>query len=55
MKSRSVRWARLVARMGQMRKAYAVFIGKPEGRIPLGRSKRRWEDNIRMDIREMGW
>jgi hypothetical protein len=37
-----------------MRNAYSILVGKPEGR-PLGRRKRRWEDNIRMDLREIGW
>jgi hypothetical protein len=37
-----------------MRKAYTILVGKPEGKIPLGRPKRRWEDNIRIDVRETG-
>jgi hypothetical protein len=40
--------------MGEMN-AYNILIGKPEGKIPLGRHRRRWEDNIRMDVRETGW
>jgi hypothetical protein len=35
--------------------AYRILVGKPEGKIPLGRPRRRWEDNIRMDLREIGW
>jgi hypothetical protein len=54
-KSRSMRWAGHVARMGEKRKAYMLLIGKPEGRRPLGRPRRRWMDNIRMDLREVGW
>jgi hypothetical protein len=42
-----------VARMGEMRNAYNILIGKPEGKRSLGRPRRRWEDNIRMDVREM--
>jgi len=40
--------------MGNSRGVYRVLVGKPEGKIPLGRPKRRWEDNIKMDIQEMG-
>jgi hypothetical protein len=54
-KSRSMRWAGHVARMGEGRGAYRVLVGKPEGRRPLGRSRRRWEDNIKMDLQEVGW
>jgi hypothetical protein len=43
-----------VARMGEERKVYKVLVGKPEGRRPLGRPWRRWEDGIRMDLREIG-
>jgi hypothetical protein len=43
-----------VARMGKERKVYKVLVGKPEGRSPLGRPRRRWEDEVRMDIREIG-
>ena len=48
-KSRRLRWAGHVAGMEQYRNAYRVLVGKSEGKIPLGRSRRRWEDNIRMD------
>jgi hypothetical protein len=41
--------------MGEMRSLYKILVGKPEGKRPLGRRKRRWEDNIRMDLREIGW
>jgi hypothetical protein len=44
-----------VARMGEGRNVYRVLVGKPEGRRPLGRPRRRWEDGIRMDLREIGW
>jgi hypothetical protein len=54
-KSRRMRWAGHVARMGETRNAYSILVGKPEGKSPLGRPRRRWEDNIRMDLREMGW
>jgi hypothetical protein len=54
-KSRRLRWAGLVARMGERRGAYRALVGKPEGRRPLGRPRRRWEDNIKMDLREVGW
>jgi hypothetical protein len=40
--------------MGEERKVYKVLVGKPEGKRPLGRPKRRWEDGIRMDLREIG-
>jgi hypothetical protein len=54
-KSRRLRWAEHVARMGEERGAYRILVGRPEGRRPLGRPRRRWEDNIKMDLREMGW
>jgi hypothetical protein len=50
-KSRRMRWAGHVARMGKGRGVYRVLVGKPEGRRPLGRPRRRCEDNIRMDLR----
>ena len=49
-KSRRMRWAEDVARMGEERGGYRVLLGKPEGRRPLGRPRRRWVDNIRMDL-----
>ncbi|KAJ4431356.1 hypothetical protein ANN_19953 [Periplaneta americana] len=54
-KSRRLRWAGHVARMGESRNAYRVLVGRPEGKIPLGRSRLRWEDNIKMDLREVGY
>jgi hypothetical protein len=41
--------------MGETRNAYAFFFGKPEGKRPLARARRRWDDNIRIDLREIGW
>jgi hypothetical protein len=41
--------------MGETRGAYRALVGKPEGRIPLERPRRRWEDNIKIDLREVGW
>jgi hypothetical protein len=55
MKSRRLRWAGHVARMGERRGAYRALVGKPERRKPLGRPRRRWEYNIKMDLREVGW
>jgi hypothetical protein len=54
-KSRRMRWAGYVARMGEKRNAYRLLVGKPEGKRPLGRPRRRWVDNIRMDLGEVGW
>ncbi|KAJ4428123.1 hypothetical protein ANN_24137 [Periplaneta americana] len=54
-KSRRLRWAGHVARMGESRNAYRVLVGRPEGKRPLGRPRRRWEDNIKMDLRELGY
>ena len=53
-KSRRMRWAGHVARIGEERGTYGVLVGKPEGKSPLGRPKRRWVDNIRMDLHEVG-
>jgi len=53
-KSRRMRWAGRVARMGEERGMYRVLVGKPEGKGPLGSPRRRWVDNIRMDIQEVG-
>jgi hypothetical protein len=50
-KSRRMRWARQVARMGKKMNAYRILVGKPEGKRPLGRPRRRWVDNIKMDLR----
>jgi hypothetical protein len=54
-KSRRLRWAGHVARMGEKRNAYRLLVGKPEGKRPLGRPRRRLVDNIRMDLGEVGW
>jgi hypothetical protein len=54
-KSRRLRWAGHVARMGERRGAFRALVGKPEGRRPLGRPRRRWEADIKMDLREVGW
>ena len=53
-KSRRMRWAGHVARMGEGRGVHRVPVGKPEGKRPLGRPRRRWEDNITMDLQEVG-
>ena len=50
-KSRRLRWAGHVAGLEQFRNAYRVSMGKPEGKRPLGRPRRRWEDNIKIDLR----
>ena len=50
-----MRWAGHVARMGEDRVVNRVLVGKPEGKRPLGRPRRRWEGNIRMDLQEVGW
>jgi hypothetical protein len=52
--SRRLIWAEHVARMGERRGAYRALVGKPEGRRPLGRPRRKWESNIKMDLREVG-
>jgi hypothetical protein len=54
-KSRRMRWAGHVARMGEKRNAYSILVGNPEGKRPLGRPIHRWVDNIKMDLREIGW
>jgi hypothetical protein len=54
-KSRRMWWAGHVARMGEERGAYRILVGTPEGRRPLGRPRRRCEDNIEMDLQEVGW
>jgi len=53
-KSRRMRWAGHVARMGEGRGVHRVLVGKPVGKRPLGRSRNRWEDNIKMDLQEVG-
>ena len=54
-KSRRLRWAGHVARMGKRCGVYRGLVEKPEGKRPLGRPRRRWEDNIKMDLQEVGW
>jgi hypothetical protein len=53
-KSRRMSWVRHVARMGEGRGVYRVLVGRPESKRPLGRRRRRWDDNIKMDLREIG-
>jgi hypothetical protein len=53
-KSRRMRWARHVARMGEDRGVHRVLVGKPEGKRPLRRPRRRWEDNIKINLQEVG-
>jgi hypothetical protein len=53
-KSRTMRWANHAARMGEKRNAYRLLVGKPEGKRPIGIPRRRWVDNIRMDLGEVG-
>jgi hypothetical protein len=53
-KSRRLRWTGHVSRMGERRGAYRVLVGKPEGKRPLERPRGKWEDNIKMDLRELG-
>ena len=50
-----MRWAGHVARVGEERGAYRVLVGKPEGKRPLGEPRRRWVNNIRMDLQEVGF
>jgi hypothetical protein len=53
-KSGRLKWARHEARMGEGRGVYRVLVGRPEGKIPLGRPRRRWEDNIKLDHGDTG-
>ena len=53
-KTRRMKWAEHVARMEEMRGVYRVLVGKPEGKRPVGRPRRRWENNIKMDLQEVG-
>jgi hypothetical protein len=53
-KSRRMRWAGHMEHMGEGRGVYRVLVGRPEGKTLLGRSRHRWEDNIKMDLREIG-
>jgi hypothetical protein len=54
-KSRRMRWTGNGTRMGEKRNAYRILVGKPEGKRSLKRPRRRWEDNVIMDLREIGW
>jgi hypothetical protein len=54
-KSRKMRWVGHVTCIGEKRNAYRILVGKPEGNRQLRRPRHRWEDNIRMDFREIGW
>jgi hypothetical protein len=54
-KSRRMRWVGHVARLEEKRNAYRILVGMPEGKRPLGRTRRRWVDNIKTDLREIGW
>jgi hypothetical protein len=54
-KTRRMGWAVYVARMGEKMNAYRIMVGNPEGKRPLGRKRRRWVDNIKMELREIGW
>jgi hypothetical protein len=49
-----MRWVGYMARVGEERKVYRILVGKPEGKRPLGRPRRRWEEGIRMGLREIG-
>jgi hypothetical protein len=49
-----MRWVGLVARVGELRNAYSILVGVPEGKRQIGRPRRRWEDNMRTDLREIG-
>jgi hypothetical protein len=53
-KSRRMRWAGHVARIGEKRNAYRILVGKPEGKRPLGRPRSGWVDNVKIDFREIG-
>ena len=50
-----MRWAGQVARMGDRRRAHVALVGRPDGKRPLGRPRRRWEDNIKTDLQKVGW
>jgi hypothetical protein len=54
-KLRRLRWVGHVARMGENRNACRILVGNPERRRPLGRPRRKWVENIKMDLREIGW
>jgi hypothetical protein len=54
MKPKRMRWTGQVARIGAKRNAYRILVGNPEGKSPLGRPRRRWVDNFKIDLREIG-
>jgi hypothetical protein len=54
-KSKRMRWVGHVARMGEKRNAYRILVENPEGKRPLGRPRRRWVDNIKINLKEIGW
>jgi hypothetical protein len=54
-KARRMRWVGHVARIGERIGAYRILVGKPKKKRPLGRPRRRWEDNIKADLQEFGW
>jgi hypothetical protein len=54
-KSRKMRWAGYLVHMGEERNVYKLLMGKPEGKVQLGRPRLKWDDGIRMDLREIGW
>jgi hypothetical protein len=54
-KSRKMEWAGHVARMGAKRNAYKILVGKPEEKKPVGNPRHSWVDNVKMDLREIGW
>jgi hypothetical protein len=54
-KSTRMRWVEHVARMREKRNAYSILVGKPKGKIPLRKPRRRWMDNLKTDFREIGW
>jgi hypothetical protein len=54
-RSRRMRWTGHVAPIGEKRNAYRILVGRPEGKRPPGRQRRRWVDNIKIDLKERGW
>jgi ribosome biogenesis protein Tsr3 len=54
-KSRRMKWTGHVARIGEKKNAYTILVGKPEGKRPVGRSRRSWVDNIKINVTELAW
>jgi hypothetical protein len=54
-KSRRIRWVRACSTHGEKRNVYRILVKNPGGKRPLGRPRRRWEDNIKLDLKDMGW